>query len=144
MSQISDDEEKLREELKDLIDDNPIEEDESEGEDSDGSGNSKKRKKSDDEEFDEGLEDDDYDLLEENLGHKIERKKKFKRLRRLDDDESGDDQEEHDEGEEREAIANQLFEGSDNVSLIIFPIPCGKVTDIDIHCIYMVGYFSLK
>lgn len=107
-----DDEEKLREELKDLIDDNPIE-DESEGEDSDASGNSKKRKKSDDEEFDDRLEDDDYDLLEENLGHKVERKK-FKRLRRLDDDESGDEREAHDEGEEREAIANELFEGSDH------------------------------
>lgn len=107
-----DDEDKIREELKDLIDDNPIE-DESDGDDSDVSG-SKKRKKSDDEEFDDRLEDDDYDLLEENLGHKIERKKKFKRLRRLDDDESGDEQEGHDEGEEREAIANELFEGSDH------------------------------
>lgn len=70
----SDDDEKLREELKDLIDDNPIEEDESEGEDSDASGGSKKRKKSDDEDFDDRLEDEDYDLLEENLGRKIERK----------------------------------------------------------------------
>ncbi|KAK6637223.1 hypothetical protein RUM44_007637 [Polyplax serrata] len=108
-----DDEEKIREELKDLIDDNPIEDEESEGEDSDASGTSKKRKKSD-EEFDDRLEDDDYDLLEENLGHKIERKKKFKRLRRLDDDESGDEHEEHDEGEDRDAIANELFEGSDH------------------------------
>lgn len=64
-----DDEDKIREELKDLIDDNPIEE--SEGEDSDASGGSKKRKKSDDE--DEDLEDDDYDLLEENLGMPVER-----------------------------------------------------------------------
>lgn len=68
-----DDDEKLREELKDLIDDNPIEEDES-GEDSDASGGSKKRKKSDDEDFDDRLEEEDYDLLEENLGRKIERK----------------------------------------------------------------------
>lgn len=98
-----------------MIDDNPIEDEESEGEDSDASGTSKKRKKSD-EEFDDRLEDDDYDLLEENLGHKIERKKKFKRLRRLDDDESGDEHEEHDEGEDRDAIANELFEGSDHVS----------------------------
>lgn len=71
---ISDDDEKLREELKDLIDDNPIEEDESDGEDSDASGGTKKRKKSDDEDFDDRLEDDDYDLLEENLGVKVERK----------------------------------------------------------------------
>lgn len=71
---LDDDDEKLREELKDLIDDNPIEEDESEGEDSDGSRGSKKRKKSDDEDFDDRLEDEDYDLLEENLGVKVERK----------------------------------------------------------------------
>lgn len=67
-----DDEEKLREELKDLIDDNPIDE-ESDGEDSDASGGSKKRKKSDDEDFDDRLEDEDYDLIEENLGVKVER-----------------------------------------------------------------------
>lgn len=65
-----DDEERLREELKDLIDDNPIEE--SEGEDSDASGG-EKRKKSD-EEFDDRLEDEDYDLIEENLGVKVERR----------------------------------------------------------------------
>lgn len=67
----ADDEDRLREELKDLIDDNPIEE--SEGEDSDGSAASKKRKKSDDEDFDDRLEDEDYDLIEENLGVKVER-----------------------------------------------------------------------
>lgn len=67
-----DDEERLREELKDLIDDAPIEED-SEGEDSDGSAGSKKRKKSDDDELDDRLEDDDYDLIEENLGVKVQR-----------------------------------------------------------------------
>jgi len=66
-----DDEDQLREELKDLIDDNPIEE--SEGEDSDGSDHHKKRKKSDDEDFDDRLEDEDYDLIEENLGVKLER-----------------------------------------------------------------------
>lgn len=43
-----DDEERLAEELKDLIDDRPIEEDGSDGEDSDASGRSRKRKKSDD------------------------------------------------------------------------------------------------
>lgn len=66
-----DDEDQLREELKDLIDDNPIEE--SEGEDSDASNRHKKRKKSDDEDFDDRLEDEDYDLIEENLGVKFER-----------------------------------------------------------------------
>lgn len=57
--------------MNDLIDDNPIEEDDSEDEGSDGS---RKRKKSDDEdELSDRLEDDDYDLIEENLGVKVQR-----------------------------------------------------------------------
>lgn len=70
-----DDDERLRQEMKDLIDDNPIDDEESDG-DSDASDGSKKkkRKKSDDEdELDDRLEDDDYDLIEENLGVKVER-----------------------------------------------------------------------
>lgn len=66
--------------MKDLIDDNPIEEDESDA-DSDTSniGGTAKRKKSDDEddELDDRLEDEDYDLIEENLGVKVERVSKF-------------------------------------------------------------------
>lgn len=58
-----------------MIDDNPIEE-ESDG-DSDGSGDSRKRKKRDEEDFDDRLEDDDYDLLEENLGVAVERVSDF-------------------------------------------------------------------
>lgn len=68
----TDDEERLREELKDLIDDAPIEESGSDGEDSDASVGPKKRKKSDDE-LDDRLEDEDYDLIEENLGVKVAR-----------------------------------------------------------------------
>ncbi|KAK0178826.1 hypothetical protein PV327_007674 [Microctonus hyperodae] len=102
-----DDEERIREELKDLIDDAPIEE--SEGEDSDASDGSKKRKKRDDEDYDDRLEDDDYDLIEENLGITVERKR-FKRLKRMQDKES-DEEEEHGVGEDRDAIANELFEG---------------------------------
>jgi hypothetical protein len=63
-----DDEEKLVEELKDFIDDAPVEE--SDGKGSDMSRPSK-RKKSDD--FDDRLEDEDYDLIEENLGVKVKR-----------------------------------------------------------------------
>lgn len=115
--------------MKDLIDDRPIEE--SDGEDSDASGGSKKRKKSDDEEYDDRLEDEDYDLIEENLGVKVERRvcnfkviikasnynllylQKFKRLRRIQDEES-DGEAEKDESIDREAIAADLF--SDDVS----------------------------
>ncbi|KAK1133363.1 hypothetical protein K0M31_011178 [Melipona bicolor] len=92
------------EELKDLIDDNPTEESE---EDSDASG-SKKRKKSDDEDFDDRLKDD-YDLIEENLGIKVERKH-FKRLRRIHDEESEEEQEKV--ADNGNTIANELFEAS--------------------------------
>ncbi|KAF4529397.1 hypothetical protein B566_EDAN003489 [Ephemera danica] len=110
-----DDEERIREELKDLIDDNPIDEDESDDDGGDSDVGSKKRKKSDDEdEYDDRLEDDDYELLEENLGVKMERRKQFKRLRRIEEEESDDDQADNNEGDVRDAIANELFDHSDN------------------------------
>nr|XP_033334830.1 transcription elongation factor SPT6-like [Megalopta genalis] len=96
-------------EVDGLIDDNPIEE--NDGEDSDASDDSRKRKKSDDEDFDDRLEDEDYDLLEENLGVKVERKRRFKRLRRIQDEES-DGEQEGEGDDERDAIANELFQGS--------------------------------
>ncbi|GIY83004.1 transcription elongation factor spt6 [Caerostris extrusa] len=74
-------EEKLREEMKDLINDDVEEED------SDIEIGSKRKKRLD---FNDVLEDEDYDLLEENLGVKVQRKKKFKRLRRIEDEESDD------------------------------------------------------
>ncbi|XP_063703465.1 transcription elongation factor SPT6-like [Culicoides brevitarsis] len=97
------------EEVKDLIDDNPIEEEDS-GEDSD-EGPSKRKKSDDEDELDDRLEDEDYDLIEENLGVKVQRKR-FKRLRKIQDEES--DQEEADESLNREVIADQLFQGSDD------------------------------
>ncbi|KAH8341802.1 hypothetical protein KR074_006796 [Drosophila pseudoananassae] len=116
-----DDEERLREELKDLIDDNPIEEDDGSGDDSDtgsggddeGGGSGKKRKKHEDDDLDDRLEDDDYDLIEENLGVKVERRKRFKRLRRIHDNESDGEEQHVDEGLAREQIAEQLFDEND-------------------------------
>lgn len=69
-----DDEDKIREDMKDLIDDAPIDDEESDA-DSDVSGPNMKRKKSDDDddELDDRLEDEDYELIEENLGVKVER-----------------------------------------------------------------------
>ncbi|CAM1329174.1 SUPT6H (predicted) [Pycnogonum litorale] len=103
-----DDEEKLREEMKDLINDDEVEE----ANDSDDSVRSrKKRRRREDE--DDRLEDDDYDLLEENLGVKVQRKK-FKRLRRVkDDDDSDEGDGKREEQVDRDAIAGELFEGSD-------------------------------
>lgn len=144
--------------MKDLIDDN----EESEGEDSDASGE-KKRKKSDDEDYDDRLEDEDYDLIEENLGVRVERvsliysfiiiivislaklringhlgivfQKRFKRLRRIQDEESEDEGTEHQVEEERDAIANELFEGgSGDVSLI-------AILAIIIYCSSKLAWF---
>ncbi|EDW66387.1 transcription elongation factor SPT6 [Drosophila virilis] len=119
-----DDEERLREELKDLIDDNPIEEDDASENDSDtGSGgdedggSGKKRKKHEDDDLDDRLEDDDYDLIEENLGVKVERRKRFKRLRRIHDNESDGEEQHVDEGLAREQIAEQLFDENDDQSI---------------------------
>ncbi|CAL1273727.1 unnamed protein product [Larinioides sclopetarius] len=105
-----DDDEKLREEMKDLINDDEEEEDDDK-EDSDDEIGRKRKKRHED--YDDGLEDEDYDLLEENLGVKVQRKKKFKRLRRIEDEESDNEADEDREKEDREAIANELFEGDD-------------------------------
>lgn len=99
-----DDDERLREEMKDLIND----EEEEVEEDSDDEVDKKRRHHDD---FDDNLEDEDYDLIEENLGVKVQRKKKFKRVRRIEDEES--DNEESKDSTNRDAIANELFEGSD-------------------------------
>ncbi|EDV92238.1 GH24153 [Drosophila grimshawi] len=116
-----DDDERLREELGDLIDDNPIEEDDGSDNDSDtGSGgdeegsSNKRRKKHQDDDLDDRLEDDDYDLIEENLGVKVERHKRFKRLRRIHDNESDGEEQHVDEGLAREQIAEQLFDENDD------------------------------
>uniref|UniRef100_A0A7G3AZW4 Transcription elongation factor SPT6 n=1 Tax=Lutzomyia longipalpis TaxID=7200 RepID=A0A7G3AZW4_LUTLO len=96
--------------VDDLIDDREIDED------SDGSGSerSHKRKKSDDEDdLDDRLEDEDYDLIEENLGVKVERKR-FKRLRRIQDEESdGEDKDENGE-QQRQRIAERIFDSDED------------------------------
>lgn len=56
--------------MKDLIDDNELEEDES---DNDSDIGKRKRDEEEDDEFDDRLEDEDYDLIEENLGVKVQR-----------------------------------------------------------------------
>lgn len=115
------DETEAQEILKDLIDDREIED-----EDSDGSASIGKRKKSDEEdEDDDRLEDDDYDLLEENLGVKVQRRKRFKRVRpQIDDESDGEDQ--NDNGEiQRERIAERIFDSEDvstaGVNPILYP-----------------------
>ncbi|KAF0038603.1 hypothetical protein F2P81_009087 [Scophthalmus maximus] len=54
--------------------------------------------------YDDYLDDDDLDLIEENLGVKVKRrKKKYDRVKTLDDDEDDDD--------EKDMIADEIFHG---------------------------------
>lgn len=65
-------EEQIRKEMEGFIKDEDDEEEEEEGDES-GS-ETGKRKHEDSEESDDQLEDEDYDLIEENLGVKVKRK----------------------------------------------------------------------
>lgn len=48
--------------------------------------------------------------------------KRFKRLKRIQAEES-DDEQEAEQGHERDAVATELFEGSDNVSIYVEDFP---------------------
>ena len=97
--------------MKDLINDDEEDEDD----DDDDERGSQKRKHADEDEdsANEDLDEEDLHLLEENLGVKFtQKKKKFKRVRRIDDEES--DKEGSQPDDAREAIANELFDGVDD------------------------------
>ncbi|KAK2711056.1 hypothetical protein QYM36_012282 [Artemia franciscana] len=102
-----DNDERLRKKLKDLIDDAQIEKKSGNERGSEGSYKGRKRRREEDE-LDDNLEEEDFELLEKNLGVKLKRKKQFRRVQRLEDDKS-----EEEEGDGREIVANELFEGSD-------------------------------
>ncbi|XP_038075728.1 transcription elongation factor SPT6-like isoform X2 [Patiria miniata] len=98
------------ENLDDLINDEDEEEDQR-GSDSEGEiGKKKKRKRR---EIDDRLEDDDYELIEENTGFKVDRKK-FRRLRQISDEEDSEDEEgisgPQAEATQRDAIAKEIFQ----------------------------------
>ncbi|KAM5179933.1 transcription elongation factor SPT6 isoform 2-T2 [Mantella aurantiaca] len=92
-----------------INDDEDDEEEEEEEEDRSGSGSDEEvRRKANKRSFDDRLEDDDFDLIEENLGVKVKRQK-FRRVRKMSDDED----EEEDAGKEeheKEAIAEEIFQ----------------------------------
>lgn len=104
--------------LKGFINDDDDDEDEEEEEEEGGrSGSegsevevghkSKKRQR-----LDDRLEDEDFDLIEENLGVKVKRQK-FRRVRKMSEDED----EEEDAGKEeheKEAIAEEIFQDGDD------------------------------
>ncbi|XP_042883795.1 transcription elongation factor SPT6-like [Penaeus japonicus] len=101
------DEEMMQEENKGFINDDDEEEEDEGGSDSEVEG---KRKRDDDDDDDldaDNLDEDDLDLIEENIGVKLDRKKKFKRLKRIEDEDS-DAEEEDVQGQ----IRKEIFEGS--------------------------------
>ncbi|XP_047491052.1 transcription elongation factor SPT6-like [Penaeus chinensis] len=101
------DEEMIQEENKGFINDDDDEEEDEGGSDSEVEG---KRKRDDDDDDDldgDNLDEDDLDLIEENIGVKLDRKKKFKRLKRIEDEDS-DAEEEDVQGQ----IRREIFEGS--------------------------------
>ncbi|XP_015684982.1 transcription elongation factor SPT6-like, partial [Protobothrops mucrosquamatus] len=59
--------------------------------------------------FDDRLEDDDFDLIEENLGVKVKRQK-FRRVRKMSDDEDDKEEDYGKEEHEKEAIAEEIFQ----------------------------------
>lgn len=68
----------IAEEMKDFISEN-VEEEEEDDDDDDGDDSEEgeergKRKHDDDDDIDDRLEDEDFDLIEENLGIKVNRK----------------------------------------------------------------------
>ncbi|XP_045599264.1 transcription elongation factor SPT6 [Procambarus clarkii] len=106
-----DDEEKIREENKDFINDDDEEDDEGgSGSDSETEGKRKRRDDDDDDDLEaDNLDEDDIDLIEENIGVKLDRKKKYKRLKRIVDEDSDV------EGEDVQGqIRKEIFEGSDD------------------------------
>ncbi|KAM4627878.1 transcription elongation factor SPT6-like [Polymixia lowei] len=105
--------------LRGLIDDDlerDGDEDEDEDDESkqDGGGDSdsgeeighRKRKRS----YDDRLDDDDIDLIEENLGVKVKRQK-FRRLRDMSDDEDEEGNDDVREAHEKDMIADEIFMG---------------------------------
>ncbi|ERE67897.1 transcription elongation factor SPT6 [Cricetulus griseus] len=113
--------------LKGFINDD---DDEEEGEEDEGSdsGDSeddvghKKRKRTS---FDDRLEDDDFDLIEENLGVKVKRGQKYRRVKKMSDDEDDDEEEYGKEEHEKEAIAGEIFqdeEGEEGQEAVEAPI----------------------
>ena len=88
--------------------------------DAERGGSGGKRKRGGDDEDDDldadNLDEDDLDLIEENIGVKIDRKRKFKRVKRIEDEDSGT--EEGGEEDARARIAHEIFHGSGDVCLI--------------------------
>jgi transcription elongation factor SPT6 len=97
------DDEEAEEEMRDLINDEEEEEEDDDDDESssDEAAGAKRSHESDDESS--SLEAEDLELIQENTGVRLNTKKKFKRIRKLDDDDS------EEEADEAKKIQNELF-----------------------------------
>nr|KAG5690166.1 hypothetical protein BaRGS_013623 [Batillaria attramentaria] len=109
----------IAEEMKDFINED-VEEEEDEGEESEEEGGEGKRKHDDDDDIDDRLEDEDFDLIEENLGIKVNRKQQRKRIRVMSD-EGSDNEEASQDG--KQAIKETLFDDDDEMGEDITATP---------------------
>lgn len=103
------DDEMDEEEMKDLINDEEEEDGDDQSSDEEGAGTKRSHGDGDDDEGSSSLEDDDLDLIQENLGVRIEKKKRFKRIKTFSEEDS---EEEADEGKK---IQNELFGPTDGL-----------------------------
>ena len=104
-----DDEAAIAEEMKDFINEE-VEEEEEEEEEAGSDEEEKKRKRDSDLDDDDQLDEEDFDLIDDNLGIKINRKQRRKRIKQMsDDDDSGkEDEGRADDG--KHAIEEELFD----------------------------------
>ncbi|RUS83311.1 hypothetical protein EGW08_008933 [Elysia chlorotica] len=116
--QISDDEEEeeeedeaaIAEEMKDFINEE-VEEEEEEEEEAGSDEEEKKRKRDSDlDDDDDQLDEEDFDLIDDNLGIKINRKQRRKRIRQMSDDDDSGKEDEGGADDGKHAIEEELFD----------------------------------
>lgn len=100
------DDEEAAEEMKDLINDEEEEEDDDESDDEDGGAKRSHSTTS----SNKSLDEEDLDLVEENTGVRVGGRKKFRRIRRIGDDDSSDE-----EIDDSRRIAKDLFRDDDGI-----------------------------
>ncbi|CAL8352830.1 unnamed protein product [Lota lota] len=132
--------------LRGLIDDD-VEKEEEEEEEEEGGGRGSKRDGEEDSDsgeeighrkrkrsYDDRLDDDDIDLIEENLGVKVKRQK-FRRLRDMSEDEDEEGDEDIRDAHEKDMIADEIFMGGtgleENEPAVDVPLHPGEEEEED-------------
>ncbi|GFR73722.1 transcription elongation factor SPT6 [Elysia marginata] len=105
-----DDEQAIAEEMKDFINEDVEEEEEEEEEGAGSDEGEKKRKRDSDLEDDDQLDEEDFDLIDDNLGIKINRKHRRKRIKQMSDDDDSGKEDEGGADDGKHAIEEELFD----------------------------------